>query len=214
MKKLIIITLILIESSQAFSQRLSKLFDSQEMVWCGLDFSMVRCIGPIGFADPRAIKEVHLNAWNNLVLAEAPKYNFKEAYQKTNVINDLSVVMRRNELPDYKTFVISEPYHFQKGDLKKIIADYTLEAHKEGLGLVYVYETLDKTAAHASVYAVFFDIATREIIWSNNYFVPANGFGFRNFWAKTVYETIKKNGEAFGIAKESYKIAMKANQKN
>ncbi len=209
MRKLTITGTLLLATCFAFGQDMAKLFNTQELVWCGLDFSMVRCIGPAGFTDPQAVKEKYFKDWNNLVITETPKYNFKEAYQKTSQINDLSVVTRRNELPDYNTFILTNPYSFEEGELKKIIADYNLQDNKQGLGLVYVYETLDKTANHASVYAVFFDIATKEIIWSTKYASTAGGIGFRNYWAKTVFMTLEQNGDDYKKAMKKFKKSNK-----
>ncbi len=207
MRKSILTSLFMLASCFVFSQDMSKLFGTQEFVWCGLDFSMVRCIGPEGFTDAQAVKEKYLADWNNLVITEAEKYNFKEPYKKTTQTNDLSVVTRRNEMPDYKTFIINEPYSFEEGQLKKIIADYKLKDAKEGLGLVYVYETLNKTKGHAVVNLVFFDIASKEIIWTKRYESPAGGFGFRNFWARTVLETMK-------LSEKDYKKALKTYEKS
>ncbi len=199
----------MLASGFAFSQDMSKLFGTQEFVWCGLDFSMVRCIGSEGFTDPQAVKEKFFSDWNNLVLSEADKYNFKEPYKKTTQTNDLSVVTRRNELPDYKTFIINEPYSFEEGQLKKIIADYNLKEAKDGLGLVYVYETLNKTKGHAVVNLVFFDITSKEIIWTKRYEAPAGGFGFRNFWARTILETMKLSEKDYKKALKTYEKSMK-----
>jgi hypothetical protein len=209
MKKSLITSLLLLASFFTFGQDMSKLFNTQEFVWCGLDFSMVRCIGPEGFTDPQAVKEKHFDDWNNLVITEASKYNFKEAYQKTTQANDLSVVKRRNELPDYKTFIISNSYSFEEGQLKKIIADYKLESNKEGLGLVYVYETLNKTEGHAVVNVVFFDIASKEIIWTKKYQAAAGGFGFRNFWARSAFVAMEESKGDYKKALKTYEKSLK-----
>ena len=40
---------------------------------------------------------------------------------------------------------------------------------------------------------VFFDIASREIVETWEATGEAGGFGFRNYWAKSVYNTLKTN---------------------
>jgi hypothetical protein len=197
MKKLTFALLPLVISTLAFAQPDPKVFASTEIVWCGLDFSKAKCIGSEGFTDPDDVKDRFFSAWNNLIISESDKYNFKEAYQKSKQIDDLSVANRRNELPDADELVINEPYSFESGTLEEIIADYDLEEANEGLGLVYVVEALNKTNEEGVMYVVFFDIASKEILWESKYSSPPRGFGLRNFWAGSVYKTLKDSGKDY-----------------
>lgn len=180
------------------------LYSSTEFVWCGIDYSQVKCIGPDGFNEPDEIKNKYFGAWNDLVLDEADKYDFKEAYNKTSQINDLNIIERRNDLPEVDELVIRDDYEFQEGDLEQIISDYDLEFADEGLGLAYVVESLNKTEKAANIYVVFFDIATKEILWAKKYTEDAAGFGFRNYWARPIYETIKYSGKSFRRDQKAY----------
>jgi len=209
MKKYLILFTALIISINTYSQEKSLLFESSELVWCGLDFSMAKCIGSIGFTNPKAIKEEYFSKWNDLMLAEPSKFNFKKAYQKTTQITDLSVVNRRNELPDHNTLVINEPYKFEDGTIEKIISDYDLNEVSEGLGLVYIYEALDKTNVKAVINVVFFDIATKKIIQATKYTSPPAGFGIRNYWAKPIYASINASAKSYNSDFKAYKKALK-----
>lgn len=50
---------------------------------------------------------------------------------------------------------------------------------------------LDKRAAQAVYEMVFFDIATREVRYTERVEGHAGGFGLRNYWANTVAEVLK-----------------------
>lgn len=208
MKKLIVIALMLC-SSAAISQPDPKVFTTSDLVWCGLDYSKVKCIGPEGFNDPYAIKEQFFSSWNHLMLSESDKYNFKEAYLKEGQTNDLSVVMERNTLPKVADLVIYDSYSIPEEDLQGIVSTYDLENASDGLGLVYIMESLNKNTQHASMYVVFFDIASKNILWSKKYVSKAGGFGFRNYWARSIYETIKASGDDYKAAYKAFKRSSK-----
>lgn len=210
MKIFIYLMLLIFSSFNAFSQGQDLLFNSDEFVWCGLDYSKVRCIGSQGFTDPLAIKEKYFGAWNQLVLDESKKYDLKKAYGKEKQVTDLSIASERNQNVDYTKLVIDEPYTFQSGDLKQIISDYDFENHPSGLGLVYIFESLNKNEQKAYLYTIFFDLATQEIIWFRKFSADARGFGFRNYWARSIYEVIS---ESRSIYKHSWKQYNKMQKK-
>lgn len=185
--------LIFLSFSGTFGQD-SRVFTTPDLVWCGLDYSRARFIGSSHF-DPDLLHR-HFVSWNDLMLLESEKYNFKEVYQKENQIVDLSVVTRRNELVEPDKALIDEQYKIEVSELHEIISDYNLKV-KEGLGLVYVVESLNKNIQHASIYVVFFDIAEKKILWATRYNAPAAGFGTRNYWARPVYEIVKASRSTY-----------------
>src|SRR5690606_23495641 len=91
----------------------ARIFSEEEIVWAGIDFSEARLIGTEGFSNPYDIQGRFFNAWNNLILSESDKYNIREFYKKSKVINDLSVVNKRNKMPDPDEIVINESYSFK-----------------------------------------------------------------------------------------------------
>lgn len=200
MKKQFLFLAFLAIFSLAMKSPDPKVFSSPTMVWCGLDFSQVKCIGPAGFTEPFQVKNRYFSSWNDLVLTESNKYNVQEFYQKGSMKTDLSVVTERNEMPEVEELVINEPYAFEEGQLEKIISSYNLEDAKEGLGVVYVVESLNKNLALASIYVVFFDIASKEILWKQKYMETPRGFGFRNYWAGAIYKTMKASEKDYSKA--------------
>ncbi|UII28843.1 hypothetical protein LVD15_10570 [Fulvivirga maritima] len=181
-----------------------KLFTSERVVWCGLDYSNVKCIGSEGFTDPEDITRRFFDSWNKLMKDEASKYNFREEYEFQGLTYDLSVVDERNQMPNADELVIESDYKLPEGKLEEIVASYDLEKVDEGLGLVYVMETLNKNEKRASIYVTFFDIASKEIIWSKKYYGAAGGFGLRNYWARPILEVMKDSAKE--ITKERKKF--------
>lgn len=183
------------------AQDKSKMFGPDEFVWCGLDYSNAKCIGSYGFTDPHAIKNKHIAQWNGFFFSEPDKYDLKKTYLKEKQINDLSVVNRRNGDIDLDELVTDDSYEFEDGTLSRIIKDYDLEKADKGLGLVYVVESLNKNTESAVIHTVFFDIASKEIIWSHKFDEKAGGFGFRNYWARPIYNVLKESKAVYKRAK-------------
>jgi hypothetical protein len=59
-------------------------------------------------------------------------------------------------------------------------------------GLVFIAETLSKTNQSGTFHVVFFDEATKQIIYSRKVTGKAGGFGVRNYWAASIYSILKK----------------------
>lgn len=169
-----------------------RISEASSIVWFGLDFSKAQLIGSEGFSDPVDIKTRFFDKWNRLIIDEADKYNFRSAFQKENLEYDLSVVEERNKLPEADELVINQEYSLSREDAEAAVKQYKSTEFTEGLGLVFVIESFNKTESEGTMWVTFFDIATSEIILMEHYTGKAGGFGLRNFWARSVYEVIEK----------------------
>ena len=168
-----------------------------DIVWAGIDFSEAKMVGADGFSNPNDVKDRFFDSWNDLVLNEADKYDVKKFYLKNKQINDLSVVNKRNDQPDVSELVVDEPNKFEEGKLQQIVSNYDLEEVSDGLGLVYVVESFNKRAEQATINVVFFDIASKNVVWSKEYKTKPGGFGFRNYWARAILNTMEESGKDF-----------------
>lgn len=196
MKTLKIFLLLFGITTLTFAQNHKEL-STPTYVWFGLDYSNVKCIGEEGFNDPANIVASFFDAWNDLMLNEEKKYDFTKAYYKSKRINDLELVTKRNDIPTASELVINHDYKFEPGTLENIVKAYKSDEYKDAVGLLYVVEYLNKTERQASIHVVFFDIPTGKILYTNNYIEYAGGFGFRNYWARPIYDTIKDSSRDF-----------------
>lgn len=205
MKKITFLFLALVYlANNAIGQSNPKVFSSSTIVWAGIDFSKTKLIGSEGFSDPEAIANEYFDKWNQLILAENKKYDIAKAYHKDKLIHELSVSNEQNTTQDPAKLVINETYKFRDDEIENIIKNYSTLKETEGLGLVYIVEYFSKLDTQGSIYVVFFDLANQDILHKKKYLTKAKGFGIRNYWANTFYETIKESGKEYKKAAKSF----------
>ncbi|MBC8486925.1 MAG: hypothetical protein H8D45_12925 [Bacteroidetes bacterium] len=193
MKKLMLIFFCLVFSGQmVISQGTIDIFSSKEAIWYGLDFSKVRLIGTEGFSDVAKIKDVYFSSWNNLIINEPAKYNLQLMFFKDTVFYDLSVVEKRNKLPEVDELVIgNDTYSLDKNTISEIIKEYDTK-EKQGLGIVFIMESFNKPKRTGTMWVTFFDIASKTVLLTEKMSGKPGGAGIRNYWARTYYNVMAK----------------------
>ena len=165
-----------------------KVLSERTVIWMGIDYSLAK------FSDieesPEAVFE-KLSAINNVVVNESGKYSVRKYFKKSEVTYDLTIVNSNNSKIDPAKLVTSGIHSITVDDAKKLISSYNIK-DKTGMGLVFVAENMNKSRKTGSYYVCFFDLATKDIIDSERVQGKASGFGFRNFWARSVLEVMKR----------------------
>lgn len=190
-KFLLLIVFYLTLSFQINAQlNTSDIFEVNEVTWYGLDFSNARLIGAIGFKDPEKIKNYYFDAWNSLIIYEPNKYKLDKFFHKDIVKHYLGIVTERNTLPNLDELVIETEYSFGTEKVMQIISEYD-SGEKEGIGLVFIVESLNKYEEKAIIWVTFFDIKTKQVLLTKKLAGKAGGYGFRNFWAGAYHRVMK-----------------------
>lgn len=175
----------------------NKALSSSEVVWYGLDFTKARMIGSLGFTDPDDIADRFLKNWNQLIISENEKYDIAKFYSKKEVHYNIEMTNSRNEKIDADKLVIDEDYEISKDDITSVISEYEDGDHTAGLGLVYIIESFNKIKGKGNIWVTFFDIASGEVIHTEKMEGKPGGFGLKNYWARTVYDVMKKCKKEF-----------------
>jgi hypothetical protein len=180
------------------AQNESEFFENTKAVWYGIDFSNARFIGSHGFTNPSDVKARFFNMWNMIVLNEYKKYDVGETYRKNIVKNDLSIVDERNQRPDpYKMVTNDNSYQLSEADIASMIKEYPTEGQNGALGAVFIVESFNKNTNLGHIWVTFFDPATKEIVFLKKSSQKPGGFGLRNYWARTVYNTLKQHKKEY-----------------
>ena len=206
MKKFVIlIAFITLYSCKSFSQKACDVFSATEMYWYGFDFSYAKMIGS-DFNDPMKIRDEFFFSWNELVIKESSKYNLQKFFRKSNVLYNLSIVNARNYKVDYTKLVSynsSDVVNLNESDISKEIKTYNIDKDK-GIGLVFFIESFNKFQQQAYVSVVFFDIATKTVLFVKKMNGKAVGVAFRNYWAGALFNIMKQCDKSYSAWMAEY----------
>jgi len=170
--------------------------EQTELIWFGVDFSNVRLIDKTGFTNPSAIRDEYFNSINDVVINEPKKYNLERAFNNKNIVSDLSIVKKRNLTPIIEEMVIDiteQDLIISEEDIPSIVNEYEM-AYKNGIGIVFIVQSLLKIPGNkvGNMYVTFFDIQTKDILLTELMSSQPRGFGFRNYWVRTVYSVLNQ----------------------
>lgn len=179
---------VMLALGHAWGQDRAKALSLTDCVWFGIDFTGARFTSVTD--DPDVIVGQYLNAINALILQESAKFDIKKYFKKTGVVNNIETATERNSKIDPGKLVISQEFQITTDDVSRIISSYRNDDNS-GTGLIFVAENLNKITQTGSYYVCFFDIASHEIIDCRKITGKAAGFGFRNYWAGSVYNAMK-----------------------
>ena len=186
--------IFLIAGAQALSaQTLKEFFNSSEvpLTYLGVDFTRAKVFNDIA-ANAMDIRDRQFAAINQVIVNEPKKYDFQKALSKSSVTNDISFVNAKNAKIDAEKIIeanSADEVRFTKATIESVVKGYKFTG-KKGIGLMFIMERMNKASAQASMYVTFIDLASGKVLLTERMTAKAAGFGFRNYWAKTVYEVL------------------------
>ena len=191
MVKINVIALLFV-SIGLFAQDKASETDFNEIIWYGLDYSMVKFIGSdLDFTDIDKIQNTYFKAWNQLILDESDKYDLRKAFKVKNVEYDFDAAVERSRARDMEGIVQQEDYRLE-GDVGAVIAKGYANPEINKVGAFFIMETLNKPAEEETMWVVLFHVSTGEVFHMQRLVGKPRGFGFRNYWAGGYYYVMKK----------------------
>ena len=124
---------------EEYTQDATRVFDAEEIVFYGIDFSNFRLVNPEKHGQENELKKF-LTAWMSDFHKSFPKERVK-AILKKDIERDLQSVQQRYQLLGDKWIVFND-YRFDFDTLKSILKSYELPQN-EGLGLVLIIENFN-----------------------------------------------------------------------
>jgi hypothetical protein len=185
--------LILASTGKTYAQQGAA---AEPLVWCGLDYSMVKMIGTLDFRQPDQIFPEMLTEWNGLFMKEMlPQLERMAKSVKT----DLEAVASRNAKATAKQIEHEDgtkeekvtPSHITEANIAEAVRSYKLK-NDTGLGLVFIMDRLVKAQETGCLHVVFFDIGSRKVVRSERICTGAGGIGFRNYWFRPVKNAVNQ----------------------
>ncbi|MFT4759106.1 MAG: hypothetical protein ACI9XO_001814 [Paraglaciecola sp.] len=182
----------------------SDIFNDDEVVFFGIDYSNAKMIGKENFPDIVILKEYYFEKWNSMMFEQRDKFNIKKYYDKDVIEYDFGVVTERNAAISLDDIVIERNYEIEKEQLMNMISQYDSERQKEGLGMVFIVESLNKPEEAAFVWLTFFDISTKKILMARRMKGSPGGFGRRNYWIRPFYNIMKQSDKLWRKWSQEY----------
>jgi len=190
MKRLSAILLILLTISCYSQNSKSRIFKTNEIQFYGFDFSHFKLAEAKRLSQGDKVKD-YIFPWIGFMIENYPASRMSEK-MGINVIPNLETTNNINLNVDPNNIVSIQDNIIPNDTIVNIITNYQLN-EKTGIGLVAIVECFSKATEIASVYYVFFDITTREIIDNYRYTTDKpGGFGLTSFWGYNLYVNMKK----------------------
>lgn len=200
MKQIIIAMILCLVSSSIAQNTLKDLSNTKDIIWFGINFSEAKMIGAFdqgfgaGEASASSIKNKWIPSWNNLVLDEPKLFKVGDAFKKENVYYDIDANKKLNADIKTESLMSFNPYSFTNASetIKQIVSQLDAKEKQDGIGVVFIVESFNKTKEEAVVYVTLFDIKTKSILVSEKISSKPAGIGLRNFWAGAIKNLLKQ----------------------
>ena len=194
----IIVFCILVAGMTGQAQTIQDFFNDKagQVTWLGIDYSQVTLIGEFtqfkdaGTYNPAEIRDKYFPAWNNLVLNESSKFDFKGMFMLSSLVPDITMITALNAASDPEKIKGNTERKYSIEDIRKIVGKYDL-AGREGLGIVIIANALNKTTELASYVVVIFNMKDKEVLLFEPVVEKAGGIGIRNYWGGSLYNLVK-----------------------
>jgi hypothetical protein len=169
--------------------------ENPPLVWTGIDYGLVRCVGTLDFNDPAAIFPGYLDKWNGLFIAEYVD-NLQARTRVSSVRPVIGHLHALHAAADPNTQIIRDDSFsidrmLPEEVVRERVKSYTLD-ETEGTALVLIADQLNKPAQKGCFWVVNYDIATRDVMAATRTCSPAGGIGFRNYWFGAVKDVIDR----------------------
>lgn len=177
--------------SQAQTNNFQCVKDAQEITWFGIDYSKNKLVGqPSDFNDLYAITQNYYGGINNLFLSEPQKYDLNRATGK-KINFKIETALTNGTKVNTSNLVTVERQQLTEADIQEAIKQFKSDV--SCVGMTMVMENFDKPMTMVRLHLVFFDPSTSQILFTHRYETKiSGGFGFRNYYASGIYQTIKK----------------------
>jgi hypothetical protein len=189
-KNKLLILLLLFPAFHIHALEGKDFFSDVPVTWLGIDFSHAHVVGE-PLVTGEEMKVYFFPSINKLLVDEKEKYDIGKAFRKSNVTSDFSMVTAINSAIDpekIKIAVADSSTILSPENVKNIINEYNYPA--KGYGIIFIAEEFNKTKEQGSLIAAVVNMDAKTIISRRRITTAPMGFGFRNYWARIIYNSI------------------------
>lgn len=192
MKKFLLAAFLFVTATASQAQTTIANFNEKPACWLGIDFTLAKFIGAHGFTEPDQIKSTYFSEWNYLIIREQSRYDIKSAFnlKQDSFLYQIDPVLAANQEIVMDGYIQEKSHSITEQDIQTALSKYDLSAVKQEVGISFFVANFNKNLEEAVIWVVLSDIATKKIFFSRELKTAPTGFGFRNYWAGAIRETI------------------------
>lgn len=174
----------------ANAQDTKKVFGSPTIVWYGIDFTKLHIVGMDDESPNKVITE-YFREWNMITV----DMDLAKVFQKNTAAKDPNGIQKLNLTRAPETLKGKDDADISDDVVATSIKEMPVGQKKEGLGVVFIAQSFNKTSNAALVHVVFFDIASRAVLWHKKMTGKPSGGATVKAWTaalKDIFEQIQK----------------------
>ena len=132
------------------------------------------------------LKKLFIPNCNSIIASDQEKYDLSKSFRK-DILFDLSPVQNRNDSIDTKKLIgYSVGLYLSDVEIKQEIKSLTFGEYKDGIGVIFIIEYLNKYTRSGMCYIVFFDISSKNTLMVQEMEAIGGGFGLESYWVKVI----------------------------
>jgi hypothetical protein len=202
MKKIFLIVFLL-STILGWTQVKSELFQSEKIIFYGLDFTYAKFVVHKKIPDSTELVHRYFSEWNYMYLDERDGFDMRRPLKKKLVLYD-TVTYSINAQINPDDVMVNEATNLELKQIRKYIKNYS-DFSKEGYGMVYMVESLNAKDKYLSAWLTFFDLKTGELLFSEPIRVKAKGRNFTLLWASAFDELYLESKNSYRVWYKMYK---------
>jgi len=171
-------------------------FKSDESITMfGVHFSETYFVGKENFSQLDSLGNEYFLKWNTLFLEEFKKYNIEKSTNKKNVkysLDKINSINSQSSIEDVRSRIVDNIENSKLLTLEhaeKMALSYELEGETR-YGIIFFATEYNKTKKRGFYYVVILDLERNVVIYKDLISGKSKGFGLRNYWAYTFYESL------------------------
>jgi hypothetical protein len=197
MKRQLFICLLLAVTASIQSQTVIDLFQQNDITvtYLGIDYSHVKLIGnfseffEVGGKNIMEIRDTYFPRWNMVVVNERDKYDLAGMLRKQDIYYDIDMISAVNSRTNLEGLISLNTVKFTEDDISRFVSEYDFKG-REGIGVLFMAECLNKSAEEAIFHFVAVNMHTGDILLQRRLKGIPNGLGLRNYWINPLYRII------------------------
>lgn len=175
--------------SQSTFTKAQDVFDAREVICYGFDFTKLKIVDTKRMGQDLKSYFFKLTSFLQDNLDEK---KFAKWMNKSSVKYNLTPTFELNKMIDNDLIVAASPSTISKDSLQGMVNMYRMP-EQSGIGCVFIFECFNNSAKTVSAYEVFFDIATKKVLWSQ-YVSKRDGNSYNRMsdWSATSFMALKE----------------------